>query len=291
MNTVFDPEQISMSRLPGDAHIGAITLRVTDIARSLGFYRGILGLTASDVSLNSAKLAPAAHLPVLIHLTRVSHARQGRTTGLYHFALRVPGRPELASMLLRLVKADYPLDGASDHDVSEALYLSDPDGNGIEIYHDRPRDEWKWRNGEVHMTLAAVDLQGLLKIAAADAATAAPHGLDMGHVHLQVSDLSESTRFYRDIVGLDVTSNALRGAAFLSAGGYHHHLGINTWSATSRRADIDGPGLTDWELVVPDTSARAALIGRLRDASAQEIAVTDGFRFLDPDGTGLYIRQ
>jgi catechol 2,3-dioxygenase len=209
---------------------------------------------------------------------------------LFHFALRVPSRPALARQLARLLATDTRLTGASDHSVSEALYLRDPDGHGIEIYRDRPPATW-YRNGRVHMGTTALDLDDLLKEAPANAGD--QDGLDpdtvIGHVHLETCDLDRSKDFYVDRLGFAVTAER-PGASFMSKGGYHHHVAVNTWGGKSRPAN-DHPGrigMLWFEIQMPDRSGLAALAQDLGAAPAAEgpLAVSDpnglAIRFVAP---------
>jgi catechol 2,3-dioxygenase len=239
--------------LPGTLELGPLHLTVSDLDRSVGFYQDALGLRVHGRDDGSAALgAGGADLLVLHEQPGARPA--GRHAGLYHFALLFPDRAALARALGRLAVTRTPIDGASDHGVSEALYLSDPDGNGIELYADRDRSEWPpppgndWRVG---MFTHALDLDGLLATVAGEPPERqADPGLRVGHVHLHVGDLDAALRFYRDVVGLELMAG-MPSALFLSAGGYHHHLGVNTW-----RGEGVGPvpagtvGLREWTVVL-----------------------------------------
>jgi catechol 2,3-dioxygenase len=231
------------------AHIERVDLRVTDVDRSLGFYRDVVGLTVAEKAEGTVALAPPGG-PALLKLSSggVTGPADNGATGLFHVAIRFPGKAELGDALARLVAAGYEI-GAGDHGVSEALYIDDPDGNGIELYYDRPRDQWPAPTGDalVGMTTGPVDLQGLLDAGRSNAAVgdgAAP-GTDVGHVHLQVAEIERTVRFYVEELGLDLTQRFGGQAAFLSSNGYHHHIGANTWSsrggspARSDRAGLD----------------------------------------------------
>ncbi len=189
-----------------------------------------------------------------------------RATGLFHLAVLVPSRLELAFALARLAEARWPLDGASDHLVSEALYLSDPDGNGIEIYRDRPREEWQVRDGQLQMATLPLDLRDLLgELSGHDAHSPhAPAGTRMGHVHLQVSELEQTEAFYHGVLGFDVMVRAYPGALFVSAGGYHHHIGLNTWHSAGSGPPAPGAvGLRAYEVALPDAPAFEAVLARI----------------------------
>jgi catechol 2,3-dioxygenase len=262
----------SKARLPEDSHIGRVRLRVGDLDRSLRFYRDLLGLRVAREEASAVSLADGARELIVLEEKPGIRRRPARpaTTGLYHVALLVPTRAELGRALLGLHQAQYPLRGMSDHAVSESLYLDDPDGNGLEIYADRPRSEWPIRNGVVQMTVDPMDVPGVVSAAgpASGAWRGLPAGTVVGHVHFTVADLERAVRFYRDVVGFDLMMR-IPSLAAVSAGGYHHHLNLNTWAGEGAPPDSDQvAGLTGWELRVPDAKARRDLIGRLADAGA-----------------------
>ena len=232
--------------LPDDAHIGRVSLTVRDLDRSVSFYRDVLGFFESKrdgrtsflcVGPSTASGPPRASSrgggPVLIelHENTGAVARPRRTTGLYHFAILVPSRAALGGSLRRLSDQRWPLTGASDHLVSEALYLDDPDGLGVEIYRDRPRSEWPVRNGQLLMATDPLELQSVHDEPGAESPW---HGLEaatvIGHVHLHVPYLDTAEQFYCGRIGFEPTVRGYPGALFVAAGGYHHHLGLNTWT-------------------------------------------------------------
>ncbi len=252
--------------LPPDGRIGRVRLRVRDLGREVEFYERVLGLRAISRAGGEARLAAGGAEPALLVLVedRGAPARPPRATGLFHFALLVPGRRDLAAALLHIRSQGWPFQGFADHAVSEALYLADPEGNGIEVYADRPRSAWTWRGGEVHMTTDALDLDSLLAAAGPGAPwTGLAAGTVMGHVHLAVDDLDAAEAFYGATVGLETTVRSYPGARFLSAGGYHHHVAVNVWGGARARPPAGALGLIDFEVVVPDAAARAALRDRL----------------------------
>jgi catechol 2,3-dioxygenase len=214
--------------LPADAHIGLVSLIVRDLDRSLSFYRDVLGL----VELKPGQLGPAGG-PVLVELHEQADAvaKPRRSAGLYHFAILVPSRAALGRSLRRLSEMRWPLSGAADHLVSEALYLDDPDGLGIEIYRDRPRDSWRVVDGEMAMATDPLDLQSLHDEPGAETPwRGLESGTVMGHVHLHVAHLDAAEALYCGQIGFEPMLRRYPGALFVAAGGYHHHLGLNTWA-------------------------------------------------------------
>jgi catechol 2,3-dioxygenase len=219
-----------MAALPSDAHVGEVSLTVSNLDRSVAFYTNVLGFEARDGGASQAALAPpGGRVLVRLEERRGARPRSRRTSGLYHVAVLVPDRAALGRSLRRLADRQWPLTGASDHLVSEALYLDDPDGLGIEIYRDRPRTEWTEDAGEIVMATEPLDLADL-----AGAGEGAWSGLDaatiIGHVHLQVPDLGSAEKRYCEDIGFAPTLRRYPGALFVAAGGYHHHLGLNTWA-------------------------------------------------------------
>jgi catechol 2,3-dioxygenase len=213
--------------LPADAHIGQVSLTVSDLARSIRFYTEVLGFEASGTQL----APPGGRVLLDLHERKDAIAKPRRSTGLYHFAILVPSRAALGRSLRRLSDQRWPLSGAADHLVSEALYLSDPDGLGIEIYRDRPRDTWTNDHGELAMATDPLDLQAIYDEPGAETTwRGLESGTVMGHVHLHVSHLDAAEAFYCGRIGFDVMVRRYPGALFVAAGGYHHHLGLNVWT-------------------------------------------------------------
>lgn len=279
-------------RLPAETGLGPVRLQVADLGRSLDYYQEILGLHPMSVEEGAATLT--AHgdehpLAVLVENTgAASGAIRGRP-GLYHFALLLPTRADLGRLLRHLSEVgERP--GAADHRVSEALYLRDPDGLGIEVYADRPRSAWETDGRELRMETAPMDTAALIRAAGDGAWTGVPAGTTMGHVHLHVGDLDRAEAFYHRGLGLDRVVWSYPGALFLSAGGYHHHLGLNTWRAGAAPADGAGADLLEWTLELPDaedvTAAAASLeaVGESVDRPADGEIVTR-----DPWGTQLRV--
>lgn len=272
--------------LPATSRPGPVHLRVRDLDRVREFWVGWLGLLASPAMDGSVHLAAEGGDEPLLVLHSDPSARPAGpdAPGLYHLALLVPDRAGLGRIVARALRERIPLRGASDHGVSEALYLAGPEGNGIEIYADRPRESWD-RDGEaVRMTTRPLDLRSLVADAGGVAA-GIPRGTRMGHVHLRVDDLEASEAFYGPRgLGLDVTTREYPGARFLSAGGYHHHLGTNVWGV-SGSYDPEAAGLAAWTLVIPDVDEASAAATRV-GARPED----GGWIARDPDGIPLRIR-
>jgi catechol 2,3-dioxygenase len=228
--------------LPPDAQIGEVSLTVSDLERSMAFYTDVLGFTEYERAAGRSALGPRdGRVLVRLGEHRGARPRVQRSGGLFHFAILVSDRAALGRSLRRLAERQWPLTGASDHLVSEALYLDDPDGLGIEIYRDRPRTEWTRDAGEVVMATDPLDVDGVAREAGAERPWS---GLDadtsVGHVHLQVPDLDDAERLYCDEVGFAATLRRYPGALFVAAGDYHHHLGLNVWAG--RGAPPPEPG-------------------------------------------------
>ncbi|MCU1384761.1 MAG: hypothetical protein JWL71_3458 [Acidobacteria bacterium] len=251
---------------PG-AHIGAVHLTISDLRRSVRFYETHLGFTVHRRDDRTAWLGAGG--PDLLVLAQCETAPRVRgTTGLYHFAILVPSRADLARALRRLVATDTIMQGAADHGVSEALYLADEDGTGIEIYRDRPREQWPMAGGQLRMGADPIDLEALLGEAGkADSTAGLPPGTAIGHVHLHVSRLDEAHAFYVDVLGFAVMQRYGPSALFVAAGGYHHHIGLNTWAGVGAPPPPPGAiGLKHFVVQLPDAAALAAVAARLATA-------------------------
>jgi catechol 2,3-dioxygenase len=276
-------------RIADATRIGYVHLRVSDLERSLTFYLDVLGFRLVSGGAHTATLSASGRGPGLIVLTarKDAPARPPRSTGLYHFAIRVPGRRALAMVIRHLQEMQWPVQGYADHDVSEAVYLADPDGIGIEVYADRSRDEWPLRNGQVEMVTEPLALDRLmheLETWPGEWEGIDP-GTDIGHVHLRVSNLEASREFYQGVAGFDVMQRDMAGALFMSAGGYHHHIGVNTWATEGApRPPADALGLISFGVYVPFPETLRDLRKRLVDAGAPIATEEDGsLRVADPD--------
>ena len=275
--------------LPAALRLGPVRLQVGDLARSLDFYTNVLGLHARERSDASAVLSAADGRP-LVELVAVAGTRavqpHGRL-GLYHFALLLPNRAALGRFLAHLARTGTRL-GTSDHLVSEALYLRDPDGLGIEVYSDRPRDSWRVVDGQIEMATAPLDSESVLAAGGDERWSGMPAGAVMGHLHLHVAEIDAASRFYHESLGLDRTVWSYPGALFLSAGGYHHHLGLNTWAGAHAAAPSDEEArLLEWRIVLPSEGDARAAVERLA-AAGHAAAESDGAWIVpDPWGTRL----
>ncbi|WP_054142585.1 VOC family protein [Bosea sp. AAP35] len=273
-----------MEALDAPWHIGAVTLRVFDLAGMTAFYRDAIGLSLIDRGETSAVLGVGS--TVLVRL--VQGARQPSSpAGLFHLAILLPSRRDLADWLAHAVASGVPLEGASDHLVSEAIYLSDPEGNGIEIYRDRPRSAWPRRDGALLMATDRLDLNTLLAEAGQRAYAGVPSETRMGHVHLRVGDTTAAEAFYSDVLGLDVMVR-YPGASFLASGGYHHHVAVNVWNSRGAKPREAGDaGLESFELMAQDATAYNAMHARFLSAGGSNSA--EGPVIADPWGNRIML--
>ncbi len=285
------------SFLPEQTRLSQVHLRTANLKDAQAFYTDVLGLRVRHGLRSQAILAAAGEGPGLLVLTEDLNAplRPPRSTGLYHFAIRYPGRQDLAHAYHRLVRSDYPVAGASDHGVSEAIYLSDPDGNGVELYADRPRAQWPRRNGQIAMVTRALDPDDLFAGEAQESATKAPPArTDIGHIHLHVADLAVAERFYSEYLGFAVTQRSYAGALFFAAGGYHHHIGVNIWAGKAA-PPANSVGLVSYRLEVPITEIlycldhRAPLLGYETRPGPQEEG-SPVLQIRDPNGNWLEVQ-
>jgi catechol 2,3-dioxygenase len=269
--------------LPAGTHIGTVTLRVSDAERAIRWYGDMMGMELVDRTPERLSFGAGGKAFLFLDVRPDAPRRIEDTTGLYHIAILVPDRASLGGVLARIAEKGVRL-GASDHLVSEALYIWDPDNNGLEIYRDRPRAEWHWKNGRVAMATDPLDRRSVAEegVKAGAHLRSMPAGTKIGHVHLQVGDLEKAVYFYTEVVGFEQTSG--RGsAAFVSAGGYHHHLGMNVWhSLGAGPPEENACGLVEYEIVVPDRAALTAAKARLESAGFKTSGNADSFRFQDP---------
>ena len=272
------------ARLPDATRLGGVVLQVADLARSLAYYGQVLGLRAQSRTEREAVLTAHGDTRPLVTLRERKdappHPPRGRL-GLFHFAILLPDRPSLGRFVRHLASIGVHA-GAGDHLVSEAFYVTDPDGLGIEIYADRPRSTWMRRGRELAMASDPVDVDSLLREAGDALWTGMPSGTVMGHVHLHVGDLERTRAFYSEALGFDVMVSSYPSALFLAAGGYHHHLGANLWAGPSAvPPNADEAQLLEWMIHLPDAAAiaevgeRLAAIGHPVQSDGASILVRD----------------
>ncbi len=281
--------------IAADTTVGTVALTVSDLERSRAFYETVLGLVAHDVDGGLALGVADEPALVRLHGDDDAPALNPRATGLFHLAVLVPSRRELAYALARLARSGWPLSGASDHLVSEALYLNDPDGNGIEIYRDRDRSEWRTdENGQLAMATLRLDLESLAGELddAPPLPDRMPAGTRMGHVHLQVSEIAAAEHFYRGVLGFDVTVRGYPGALFVSAGGYHHHIGLNTWNSAGSAPPAPGAvGLRSFDVRLPDRDELERVLARVSAAGVAADTRGDTTVVRDPSGNAVLLRS
>ena len=276
--------------------MGTIRLQVADLERSIDWYREVLGLRVLVRSGSEAALGPAADGGAgepLVELRERRGARPARPRGrlgLFHFAILLPDRPALGRLISHLSETGMPF-GASDHLVSEAVYLQDPDGLGIEVYRDRPRSQWRREGGQLVMTTEPLDLRGVVDSGAGEPWAGMPADTVVGHVHLHVGDLDRAAAFYDHGLGFDRTVWSYPGALFLSAGGYHHHVGLNTWAGAAPPPDELDAQLLEWTLVVPSADALAAALERVEAVGGEVERGQGEGGARDPWGTAVRVRR
>ena len=275
--------------------IDSVHLTVSDIDRSVRFYEERIGFQRQHSERRDGSSIAAMGVTgttLLVLHESPTAVRPRRSAGLYHFAILVPSRGDLSRAFRHLIERRTNMQGYSDHAVSEALYLADPDGNGIEIYRDRPREQWPWVNGELQMDTRPLDVQNLIADPDGQAAwTGMPEGTRIGHIHLHVSHLNEGERFYRDALGFDLILRYAGTASFLSAGGYHHHVAINTWAGEGAPPPPPGAiGLHHFVVTVPNRDALAE-VGRNLAATATTFTGSDDqIDVSDPAGNGVVVK-
>jgi catechol 2,3-dioxygenase len=274
------------STLPATLRLGAVHLVVTDLDRSVAWYQAALGMRVQRQDVGVAALGDGEQEVVVLHEDATATQPPRRASGLYHYALLYPSREELARATLRLAAARTPIQGASDHGTHEAIYLGDPDGNGLELAADRPRDVWPSAEEEFSGGgPRPLDFDALLATVAGEEPSAQVRpGLRVGHLHLHVGDIAAGLAFYRDVIGFDVWA-LMPSAAFVAAGGYHHHLGFNTWRGEGAAPMPAGiVGLDHWTIVLATGDEVAAVGARVRDAGIDSEDVDGGFAVTDPFG-------
>jgi catechol 2,3-dioxygenase len=285
------PAALGVSTLPATLRLGAVHLTVTDLDRSVAWYQAALGLRVHRQDAGVAALGSGDEDVLVLHEDATATQPPRRTSGLYHYALLFPSREELARVALRLAATRTPIQGASDHGTHEAIYLPDPDGNGIELAADRPREQWPSpeeefsRGGPMPLDFDAL----LAAVEGEDLRLQAAPGLRVGHLHLHVGDIAQALAFYRDAIGFDVWA-MMPTAAFVSAGGYHHHLGLNTWRGVGAAPQPAGTvGLRHWTIVLATVDEVAEVRARVREAGLAAEDVAGGFAVTDPFGMDVRV--
>ncbi|AIQ73859.1 glyoxalase [Paenibacillus odorifer] len=276
--------------LQPDTQIGLVQIRVSNLERSLTFYQNVVGLSVLRQTGREVEMT-ADGQNVLLILREIENARVIRpnsVAGLYHFAILVPDRPSLGLVVRNLISSGIEV-GQGDHLVSEALYIQDPDNNGIEIYRDRPKSEWKYdAEGHVMMSTDPVDVDGLLAASEGLSWNGLPAGTVIGHVHFHVGNLNKAKAFYVDLLGFELTANYGSAAMFISAGGYHHHIGLNVWAGQGApAAPADTVGIDYFTLILANEEERNAVVERVRQAGYAVTEVNGNPTFQDPWNIGI----
>ncbi len=278
-------------KLDPNTTLGYVALTVPNLDRSIAFYRDVLGFQVRRNADGVAQLGAGGEDIVVLHENSGARRVHG-TTGLYHFAVLVPSRVELAKSLKQLAETQWPVQGFADHLVSEAIYLPDPDGNGIEIYRDRPRSEWPRLNGQIRMATDPLDLDSLMaELEGHEGPWTGLHPQTaLGHMHLHVGNLPQANAFYGGVIGLDLTTRFGNSALFMSAGGYHHHVGLNTW------AGVDAPppppdaiGLRYFTMKLPQSSEIDEILDRARRNGGSIEESQAGMLLRDPFQNGVML--
>ncbi|HWA05812.1 MAG TPA: VOC family protein, partial [Ignavibacteria bacterium] len=273
-------------KIPDNTKLQSAVLKVKDLKRSLNFYSHLMGFKIINQTEGTAELSASGKLPYILKLAEDKTAvyRHKGTTGLFHIAIRLPNKKELARVFLRLFKERVKFQGFSDHLVSEALYLADPDENGVELYADRPKDEWQYNMGQIVMDTLPLNLNVITdELDDRNVWNGIHPDTDIGHIHLNVSDLNKAQKFYSLLLGMNVTNSVYNGAMFFSAGGYHHHIGANVWSSRNGSpAPENTMGLLSYSIKIPDADYISEIQSRAAEA---------GLVIRDFDGKQLLLRD
>lgn len=274
-----------------NTYVAQVNLKVQDLERSLAFYKEVIGFKVLEQTERTAQLT-ADGKTILLSIEQPVNVepKMGRTTGLYHYALLLPKRSNLAKIVQHFMEIGLRF-GSSDHLVSEALYLSDPDGNGIEIYIDREPSEWHWNNGEVEMAVDPLNFPDLLSMGKQQSWKGLPSRTVMGHIHLHVSELEKTEEFYTKGFGFDVVNRYGNQALFISTGKYHHHIGLNTWNGVGAPAPRENSaGLQAYTLILDNEAARNRVIANLKKIGASVTEENNQFITSDPSGNRIILQ-
>lgn len=271
--------------------VGQVNIKVQDLQRSIAFYEKVIGFQLMEQTDSSASFT-ADGKTVLLTIEQPENVipKQGRTTGLYHFAILLPDRSDLAEVVQHFLKIGLHF-GSSDHLVSEALYLSDPDGNGIEVYIDRQPSEWEWKSGEVKMTVDPLDFEDLLSGVEQQPWEGLPGGTVMGHIHLHVADLKKAEEFYLNGLGFEVVCRYGHQATFISDGKYHHHIALNTWNGVGAPTPPENSvGLSSYTLILSDEGKLARIVDQLEKMGVSVSKEHDYYVTTDPSGNKIVLK-
>ncbi|MGG2072336.1 VOC family protein [Lysinibacillus irui] len=273
-----------------NTYVTNVELKVSDLQRSLTYYQDVIGFKVLQQESHKATLTADGRTALLtIVQPETVEEKQRMTTGLYHFALLLPTRRDLANIITHFHEKGVYL-GASDHAVSEALYLNDPDHNGIEVYVDRPESEWTWYVDQVHMVTEPLNIQSILEEGNGNW-SGLPEGTVMGHIHLSVSNLAETEQFYTNGLGYDIVSRYGTQALFISTGRYHHHIGLNTWhSENAPKLGENQVGLKTFSLRLDNEEQASSMKANLRAMGAPVIDIDGGFQTEDPSGNVVLLK-
>lgn len=270
-------------------HLGPIELVVADLEQQIAFYEDTIGLQIQSRDHNQAVLGIGRVAPLLILHQQPKARRYRRTSGLYHFAILLPTRVDLAHVLAHFAESRVPLQGLSDHGVSEAIYLADPEGNGIEIYWDRPQSQWPLEDGRLSMVTRALDVGDLLALTPQSRWKGLPEGTTIGHIHLHVGDTAAAEDFYCRLLSFDLMQR-YPGASFLSVDGYHHHVAVNVWAGVGApAAPDDALGLKQYTLYWHDATQLGVVIGRLRAENRLMELAEHSYITADPSGNRIHL--
>ncbi|MDP2814237.1 MAG: VOC family protein [Erysipelotrichaceae bacterium] len=278
---------------PPIGYVSKVSLQVLDLTRSIEFYTMVIGLNVFSKDENQANFTSNGNNVLLtIHQLSNGIKKQSRTTGLYHFALLLPSRKELGKILNHFIKNQIPLQGASDHGISEAIYLSDPDGNGIEIAVDTPSSTWKWQAGllDVFSNNGPLDVKAVLDASQNETYKGLPSDTIIGHIHLHGSELKNIRRFYEEVLGMDVVIDLPTQALFFSYGKYHHHLAVNVWNGMGAPIpDKNSVGLRNFEIKLPEHITINDIKKNLHQLNSPHSLTEKGILVRDPSGNNILI--